>query len=143
MVSDKQGGKRCAWKKLKAASGHRLVYEALGSASCWLRARPLGTASQGECVLGVIQKEFFPREFFLEVSQNLRRKAPMASGLATILTSPSKPTRWIQIHSGREGGISESPSPTQSSSRSQSWTMRGSQHFSIPSATQTKGKLTE
>lgn len=72
MVSDKQVEQACVWRKCKAASGHGGGSEALGSASCWLRAQPLGSCILGTvCVLGVIYKCFFPREFFPEVSQNL------------------------------------------------------------------------
>lgn len=103
MGSDKQGEQACVWRKLKAASGHELGCEALGSASGWLQAQPLGTASQGECVLGVIQKDFVPREFFLEVSQKLPLEGrPQWQRAWLPPPRPSKPAHWIQIHSGRE-----------------------------------------
>lgn len=72
MVSDKQVEQACVWRKRKAASGHGGGSEALGSAGCWPRAQfPGGCVLGSVCVLGVIQKDFFPKEFFPEFSQNL------------------------------------------------------------------------
>lgn len=67
--------------------------------------------------MGVIQKDFFPREFFPEVS----RKLPLEERplWAWLPTPTSKSTPWIQVHGGQRLSLSLLPqlSPLQGDSQ--------------------------
>lgn len=118
MVSDKQVKQACVWRKRKAASGHRGGSEALGFASYWPQAQPLGSCILGRvCVLGAIQKDFFPREFFLVVSQNLPLEGRPPWQMAWLPSPPHQANYHPGFRFMVEGSVSESPTPSSVSSK--------------------------
>ena len=112
MVSDKQVDQARERRKCKAASGHGGGSEALSSAAHWPRAQALGSCIPGRvCVsLGEIQKDFFPREFFPEVSHKLPLEERLLwhRDLAPSVLQPAC-TAWIQIYGSQ--GLSPSVLP--------------------------------
>ena len=92
--------------------GHGGGSKALSSAARWPRAQALGSCILGRvCVsLGEIQKDFFPREFFPEVSHKLplEERPLWHRDLAPFVLQPAC-TPWIQIYGGH--GLSPSVLP--------------------------------
>lgn len=118
MVSDKQVEQACVWRKRKAASGREGGSEALGSAGCWLQVQPLGSCIPGrECVLGVVQKDFFPKEFFLDASQKLPLEGRPQWQLVWLPSPPHQANQHPGFRFMVGGIVSESPTPRSVSSK--------------------------